>query len=57
MSAVGGIAAIKSARNQDSEGPVSAYSVEKLCFEMSGDFICDISGIAYCSYEGVAEVA
>ena len=32
-------------------------SVEKLCFEMSGDFICDMSGIAYCSYEGVAEVA
>ncbi len=33
------------------------YSVEKLCFEMSGDFNCDMSGIAYPSYEGVAEVA
>ena len=32
------------------------YSVEKLRFEMSGDFICDLSGIAYCMYEGVAEV-
>jgi hypothetical protein len=21
---------------------------------MSGDFICDLSGIAYCMYEGVA---
>ena len=37
--------------------PLWAYSVEKLCFEMSGDFICDLSGIAYCLYEGVAEVA
>jgi len=35
---------------------LSAYSVEKLCFEMSGDFICDLNGIAYCMYEGVAEV-
>jgi len=33
------------------------YSVEKLCFEMSDDFICDLSDIAYCRYEGVAEVA
>ncbi len=32
------------------------YSVEKLCFEKSGDFICDLSGITYCRYEGVAEV-
>ena len=39
------------------EGQLTAYSVEKLCFEMSGDFICDLSGIAYCMYEGVAEVA
>ena len=31
-------------------------TVEKLCFEMSGDFICDLNGIAYCMYEGVAEV-
>jgi len=34
-----------------------AYSVEKLCFEMGGDFICDLSDIEYCSYEGVAEAA
>ena len=33
-----------------------ADTVEKLCFEMSGDFICDLNGIAYCMYEGVAEV-
>jgi hypothetical protein len=39
------------------EGPLTAYSVEKLCFEMSGEIICDLSGIAYCMYEGVAEVA
>jgi len=31
-------------------------TVEKLCFEKSGDFICDLNGIAYCMYEGVAEV-
>ncbi len=37
--------------------PLVAYSVEKLCFEMSGEFICDLSGIKYCRYEGVAEVA
>ena len=36
--------------------PLSADTVEKLCFEMSGDFICDLNGIAYCMYEGVAEV-
>ena len=28
------------------------YSVEKLCFEMGGDFICDLSDIEYCSYGG-----
>ena len=33
-----------------------AYCVEKLCFEKSGDFICDLSGITYCRYEGVVEV-
>ena len=38
------------------EGPLTADTVEKLCFEMSGDFICDLNGIAYCIYEGVAEV-
>ena len=36
--------------------PLLAYSVEKLCFDKSGDFICDLSGITYCRYEGVAEV-
>ena len=25
----------------------STYSVEKLCFEMGGDFICDLSDIEY----------
>ena len=25
--------------------PLLAYSVEKLCIEKSGDFICDLSGI------------
>jgi hypothetical protein len=43
---------IESADRQD-----PAYSVEKLCFEMSGDLICDLSGIAYCMYEGGAEAA
>jgi hypothetical protein len=34
-----------------------ANGVEKLCFKKSGDFICDLSGVAYCRYEGVIEVA
>ena len=34
-----------------------AYSVEKLCFENTGNFICDLSGVAYFIYEGVIEVA
>jgi hypothetical protein len=34
-----------------------AYSVEKLRFEKSSDFICDLSHVAYCRYEGVAEGA
>ena len=38
------------------ECPLMADTVEKLCFEMSGVFICDLNGIAYCMYEGVAEV-
>ncbi len=29
-----------------------AYSVEKLCFEKGGVFICDLSVIQYCRYEG-----
>ena len=31
---------------------VLADTVEKLCSEKSGDLICDLSGIAYCRYEG-----
>ena len=36
---------------------LTAYSVEKLCFEKTRDFICDLSSVSYASYEGVAEVA
>ncbi len=32
-------------------------TVEKLCLEKCDDFICDLSDITYCRYEGVAEVA
>jgi len=39
------------------KGRFRLNTVEKLCFKMSGDFICDLSGITYCSYEGVADVA
>jgi len=39
------------------EGQESAYSVENLCFEIDDDFIFDLSGVAYCMYEGVAEGA
>ena len=35
---------------------IAAYSVEKLRFEISGDFICDLSVILYSRYEGVVEV-
>jgi hypothetical protein len=45
-------AEVKNAENQDFEGPVSANTVEKLCIKMSDDFICDLSGITYCSYGG-----
>ena len=35
-----------------------ARVTDQLCrFEYNGDFICDLSDIAYCSYEGVVEVA
>ena len=34
------------------ERPLRPDTVEKLRFEISGDFICDLSGIAYCMYEG-----
>ena len=33
-----------------------ADTVEKLCFEISGDFFCDLSVISYSRYEGVVEV-
>jgi len=32
------------------EGQLMTYSVEKLCFEMSDAFNCDLSDIAYCRY-------
>ena len=35
---------------------IATYSVEKLRFEISGDFICDLSVILYSRYEGVVEV-
>ncbi len=38
------------------ECPLWVYSVEKLRFEISGDFICDLSVILYSRYEGVVEV-
>ena len=31
---------------------IATYSVEKLCFENSGDFICVLSAVLYCRYEG-----
>jgi len=34
----------------------STYTVEKLRFEISGDFICDLSVILYSRYEGVVEI-
>jgi len=52
MSAVGGIADIILLIFQRIELPVSADTVEKLCFEKNGDFICDMSGVRYRSYEG-----
>jgi hypothetical protein len=33
---------------------VLAYSVEKLCFKIDDDFICDLSSVAYCMHEEVA---
>jgi len=36
---------------------LTAYSVEKLCFEKDGDFICDLSVVACSRYEGVIDVA
>jgi hypothetical protein len=31
-------------------------SVEKLCFEKSDDFICVLSAVLYCRYEGVVRI-
>ena len=36
--------------------PLLADTVEKLRFEINGDFICDLSVILYSRYEGVVEV-
>jgi len=36
--------------------PLWVDTVEKLRFEISGDFICDLSVILYSRYEGVVEV-
>ncbi len=38
------------------ERPLLAYSVEKLCFEKSDDFICVLSTVLYCRYEGVVRI-
>ena len=38
------------------EWPLVTDTVEKLRFEISGDFICDLSVILYSRYEGVVEV-
>ena len=35
---------------------LSADTVEKLRFEINGDFICDLSVVLYSKYEGVVEV-
>jgi hypothetical protein len=34
------------------ERQLPAYSVEKLCFEKRGDFICDLRQVSYSRYEG-----
>jgi len=36
--------------------PILAYSVEKLCFEKSDDFICVLSAVLYCRHEGVVRI-
>ena len=43
-------------RNSNFQGPLSADTVEKLLFEINGDFICDLSVILFSMYEGVVEV-
>ncbi len=58
--ASGGKADVKIAGNTNSGLPLSADTVEKLRFEISGDFICVLSVILYSryerGYEGVVEV-
>ncbi len=38
------------------DGRFAPDTVEKLCFKISGDFICDLSVILYSRYEEVVEV-
>jgi hypothetical protein len=33
-----------------------ADTVEKLCFEKSDDYICVLSAVLYCRYEGVVRI-
>ena len=40
----------------ESKGPLTTDTVEKLRFEINGDFICDLSVILFSMYEGVVEV-
>ncbi len=55
MSASGSVAACRYVISP--MAAIEVYSVEKLCLEKCDDFICDLSDITYCRYEGVAEVA
>ncbi len=50
------IAVIQIARIVGFQCPLSADTVEKLRFEINGDFICDLSVVLYSKYEGVVEV-
>ena len=43
----------KTLKNHKIEGQLTVYSVEKLCFEKSDDFICVLSVVLYCRYEGI----
>ena len=38
---------------KSAEGPLLTDTVEKLCFEKSGDFICVLSVFPYSRYEGI----
>ncbi len=52
----GGKRTFRNPEIHENEGPLSADTVEKLRFEISGDFICVLSIILYSRYEGVVEV-